>query len=191
MNINSIGGSAGSSVIYNPVKRSDQVNTPENSKPAVAGQSDSDKSKLQSGRADNNVIGAGIPVSSEAIAAQLDGPFPRLRLQGQAGSPGDQRGANSGAGLNNINSPVLSASFNVADSNQDDQGSQTEQPASARINASFSDTPSTRVSSGNQASNESEAQDSNEKLKKQSVQLTQAYGGFGDDTGSSGISVSA
>jgi len=191
MNINSIGGSAGSSVIFNPVKRSEQVNTPENSKPVVAGQSDSDKSKLQSGRADSNVIGAGIPVSSEAIAAQLDGPFPRLRLQGQVGSPGDQRGGNSGAGLSNINSPVLSASFNAADSNQDGQGNQAESPAPARINASFSDTPSTLVSSGSQESNESEAQDSNEKLKKQSVQLTQAYGGFGDDTGSSGISVSA
>lgn len=154
------------------------------------------------GDGDGEVTKSEMSATFEQIASQLDGPFPRMRMQGQGGDmppPGDQQ--DEGLSKDQLTSMLEDAgstdskktdiltqlvnNFDAADSNGD--GKITRDEARSYNEKSTSNTSNTSVAtSSSQSANTSDMQ-----FMKKMMELMRAYGGFNSDSQSSSFSTSA
>lgn len=158
------------------------------------------------GDGDGKVTQSEMQATLEKLASELDGPFPRMRMQGQGGMPPppggqDDQGLTKDqlAGLSDELSASdsersqslsdLAANFDAADSNGD--GKVTASEARAYEDAKNTTTSSSGSSSAATTVASDGTSSLDQQFMKQMMQLIQAYGGGDTDRSGIGISTTA
>jgi len=160
------------------------------------------------GDGDGKVTQSEMQATLEKLASELDGPFPKMRMQGQGDMPPPPPGGEDDSGLtkdqlssmseklsatDSEGSQTLSdiaANFDAADSNGDGKVSASEAKAyedaknTSGSDSASADSATTTASAGTSSLDQ--------QFMKQMMQLIHAYGGGGDrDRNGAGISTTA
>lgn len=159
------------------------------------------------GDGDGKVTQSEMQATLEKLASELDGPFPRMRMQGQGDMPPPPPGGQDDQGLTKDQlvglSDELSASdsersqslsdlaanFDAADSNGD--GKVTASEARAYEDAKNTTTSSTGSSGATTTAASDGTSSLDQQFMKQMMQLIHAYGGGDTDRSGVGISTTA
>jgi hypothetical protein len=153
------------------------------------------------GNGDGKVTKDEMTSTLKQIASQLDGPFPRMRLQGQEGMQPPADGQKVDQGLtkdqltamgNDKNSPdsnmtnmfsQLASNFSTADTNSDGKVTRDEAMAYQQANSSNS-----ANQSGSSSSSSSSSEISDQQFMRKMMQLLHAYGNDGGHSTGSQVS---
>ncbi|WP_223146626.1 EF-hand domain-containing protein [Methylomonas albis] len=166
-------------------------------------------SKLD-GNGDGKVTQAEMQATLEKMASELDGPFPRMRMQGQGDMPppppGGQEGdqgftkdqltsiSNDLSSSDSKRSELMSdiaSNFDAADSNGDGKVTASEARAYEESKNSSTTTAGSSTDAATSTSSASTTDDVDKHFMKQMMQLLHAYGGQDRESEGSNISTTA